>query len=50
MKKMKMGYESPKIDVLDLHVETVLMGSPNEYYSGGAGSYGSGDTNNNGDY
>lgn len=50
MTKIKMGYEAPTIDVLGLCVETVLLGSPTGYYTGGAGSYEGGDVNNNDNY
>ena len=46
----KQPYTAPEAETLVVRFEGVLCGSPNEYYSGGAGEYGVGDTNDNGSY
>ena len=41
------SYETPSVNVLDVHAEGVLCGS---YYLGGGGVYGDDDMNDNGEY
>lgn len=46
----KLFYTQPTADLHEVNSVGIVCGSPTEYYSGGGGSYGSGDTNDNGDY
>ena len=41
------SYETPSVNVLNVHAEGVLCGS---YYLGGGGVYGEDDMNDNGEY
>ena len=46
----KQFYETPTTKTLVVRFQGMLCGSPNGYNQGGGGSYGDGDTNDNGDY
>ena len=46
----KMFYVTPTTKTLVVRFEGMLMQSPGGYHQGGGGSYGDGDTNDNGDY
>lgn len=46
----KETYKAPEMRSVVLIKENVMTTSPNGYHQGGGGSYGDGDTNDNGDY
>ncbi|MBR5660055.1 MAG: hypothetical protein IKW99_00715 [Bacteroidales bacterium] len=49
--KKKIYYEAPEMEQILLKLEQgILTDSATGYNQGGGGSYGDGDTNNNGDY
>ena len=50
MEKKSVFYSAPTTKYIVVRYGSVLMGSPNGYNPGGGGSYGDGDTNNNGDF
>ena len=50
MTKNIQSYLTPTVKILVVRFEGMLMGSPDGYHQGGGGSYGDGDTNENGDY
>lgn len=52
MNKLKEHYCSPTTNILVVRFEGMLMqsGGANGYHAGGGGSYGDGETNDNGDY
>ena len=49
MNKIKSLYEAPQVELLVVRFEENIM-SPKGYTSGGGGTYGNDETNENGDY
>lgn len=49
----KHTYEQPLAEIFEVHLSANVLqdiSDPNGYHQGGGGSYGDGDTNDNGDY